>query len=194
MGRWTQCPPTNKFLHKSSCALSVRWLGTVSASASLCSAPGRTTSPWSARGRRATKPTVLAIPLLLDLFSSTATSAAANFVSTASQNAQGVIKCAGNASLHSNNPCDPLSPLQLDADVDWNADSGATSYMTPHPNWLHNYTPHHVPIKLADNTVVYSADVGSVVFNPVIKGQSARAVEFTRDLHVSDVLNNLLSV
>ncbi|KAI9568689.1 hypothetical protein HD554DRAFT_1992763, partial [Boletus coccyginus] len=50
-------------------------------------------------------------------------------------------------------PSDPLSLLQLDADVDWNADSGA---------------PYCIPIKLADNTVVYSAGVGSVVFNPVI--------------------------
>jgi len=59
--------------------------------------------------------------------------------------------------------------------------------MTPHRHWLHKYTPHHMPIKLADNTVVYSAGVGSVVFNPVIEGWSTRGVEFTRVLHVPDL-------
>jgi hypothetical protein len=54
---------------------------------------------------------------------------------------------------------------------DWNADTGATSHMTPHHHWLIDYKPHEVPIKLADNTIVYSAGVGSVVFDPIIKGK-----------------------
>ena len=83
---------------------------------------------------------------------------------------QVVVKRAGNASLRSA-PSDPFLPLVLDADHDWNTDSGATSHMTPHCHWLHNYTPKHVAIKLTDNTVVYSAGVGSVVFNPVIDGK-----------------------
>ena len=33
------------------------------------------------------------------------------------------------------------SPLQTDANFDWNADSGTTSHMTPHSHWIHNYTP-----------------------------------------------------
>jgi len=111
--------------------------------------------------------------------SSTAASAAANAVSTPSQNAQDIIERAGNASFRFSDPCDPLSPLQLDADVDWNANSGVTSHMTPHCHWLRKYTPYCMSIKLADNTVVYSAGVGFVVFNPVIEGQSARVVEFT---------------
>ena len=37
---------------------------------------------------------------------------------------------AGHASFRSFDPSDPLSPLQLDACVDWNADTGATSHMT----------------------------------------------------------------
>ncbi|KAF8551897.1 hypothetical protein OG21DRAFT_1386975, partial [Imleria badia] len=45
-------------------------------------------------------------------------------------------------------------------------------------HWLRNYTPHRVPITLANNTVVYSAGVGSVVFNPVIEEKGARAVAF----------------
>ncbi|EGO23519.1 hypothetical protein SERLADRAFT_336269, partial [Serpula lacrymans var. lacrymans S7.9] len=95
-----------------------------------------------------------------------------------------VTESAGNASLRSIHPSDPHCPLQLDADIDWNADTGATSHMTtslnayvlgvtevhmtPHRHWMHHYTPYRVPIKLADRTVVYSAGVGTVVFNPVM--------------------------
>ncbi|KAI9463745.1 hypothetical protein HD554DRAFT_1985611, partial [Boletus coccyginus] len=99
---------------------------------------------------------------------STAPSATANSTSSTHQNAQDVTERIGNASLHSSDSSDPLSPLQLDADVDWNTNSGATSHMTPHCHWLCKYTPYHIPIKLADNTVVYSAGVGSIIFNPVI--------------------------
>ena len=51
-----------------------------------------------------------------------------------------------------------------------------------------------IPITLVHNTVVYSADVGSVVFHPELKGEVARAVEFTHVLHVPDLHNTLLSV
>jgi hypothetical protein len=61
---------------------------------------------------------------------------------------------AGHASLHSVDPSDPHTPLQVDADFDWNADTGATSHMTPHHHWIRNYTPLCNPIKLADNTVI----------------------------------------
>jgi len=44
--------------------------------------------------------------------------------------------------------------------------------MTPHRHWLIDYKPYKVPIKLADNTIVYSAGVGSVVFNPLQKGRN----------------------
>jgi hypothetical protein len=91
---------------------------------------------------------------------------------------------AGHASLCSVDPSDPHTPLQLDANFDWNADTGATSHMTPHCYWVQNYTPLCIPIKLADNTVIYSAGVGTVLFNPVISGKPSRAVEFTRVLHV----------
>ena len=88
----------------------------------------------------------------------------------------------------------PLCPLQLDACVDWNVDTGATSHMTPHRHWLHNYVPKRVPIKLADNKTVYSAGEGIVYFNPIIDGKAARTFGFTRVLHVPDLRNNLLSV
>jgi hypothetical protein len=93
-------------------------------------------------------------------------------------------KFAGHASLRSVDPSDPHTPLQLDADFDWNADTGATSHMTPHHHWVQNYTSLYIPIKLADNTVIYSARVGTVLFNPVIRGKSTRAAEFTRVLYV----------
>jgi len=107
---------------------------------------------------------------------------------------QDVAERAGNASFHFRDPSDPLSPLQLNADADWNADTGATSHMTPHRHWLHNYSPKRVPIKLADNTVVYSAGVGSVVFHPTLEGKRGRAVEFSNVLHVPKLRNNLLAV
>jgi len=108
--------------------------------------------------------------------------------------AQDVVERAGNASFRSRDPSNPLSPLQLDADTDWNADMGATSHMMPHHHWLRNYSPKRVPIKLADNTVVYSAGVGSVVFHPTVEGKRGRAVEFSNVLHVPQLRNNLLAV
>jgi hypothetical protein len=96
---------------------------------------------------------------------------------------------AGNASPH-----DPShSPLQLDAHFDWNADTGATSHMTPHCHWLCNYQPLHIPIKLADDTVVYSAglDLWCLV---QIGGKEGRSIEFSCVLNVPALRTNLLSV
>ena len=64
----------------------------------------------------------------------------------------------------------------------------------PHRHWICNYTPKHIPVKLADNKLVYSAGVGSVVFVSVIRGRRHHPVEFTKVLHVPDLRNNLLSV
>lgn len=77
---------------------------------------------------------------------------------------------------------------------DWIADTGATSHMTPHRHWFNTYEPCVVPIKLADNSIVYSAGVGTVIFMPVLKGQATRHMEFTKVLHVPQLRNNLLSV
>jgi len=114
--------------------------------------------------------------------------------SSGSQSASQAMKFAGNASLHSLDPSSPLYPLQLDADIHWNADTGATAHMTPHRHWIRNYTPKCIPVKLADNKVIYSAGVGSVVFVPVIGGRKQQPVKFTNVLHVPDLRNNLLSV
>jgi len=86
------------------------------------------------------------------------------------------------------------TPSQLSTNDDWTADTGATSHMTPHKHWLKNYQPFCVPIKLADNTIVYSEGVGNVVFEPVIGNKAWQSVEFTRVLHVPQLGNNLLAV
>ncbi|KIN92924.1 hypothetical protein M404DRAFT_35803 [Pisolithus tinctorius Marx 270] len=74
------------------------------------------------------------------------------------------VEFAGNASLRFPDPSSLLCPLQLDADIHWIADSGATAHMTLHRHWLRNYSPKHIPIKLADNKIVYSAGIGSVLY------------------------------
>lgn len=66
--------------------------------------------------------------------------------------------------------------------------------MTPHKHWLCNYTPLSIPIRLANNAVIYSAGVGSMVFAPKVEGEFLRNVEFSRVLHVPELGSNLLSV
>ena len=70
-----------------------------------------------------------------------------------------VVEFVGNASA-----CSSLSDSstpQNNSDFDWLADTGAISYMTPHRQWLRKYTSMRIPIKLADDTIVYSAGVGT---------------------------------
>ena len=83
--------------------------------------------------------------------------------------------------------------LQCDTDLNWIADTGATSHMTPHQAWLRNYTPYVVPIQLADNTVVHSAGLGTVVLNLVVNGLDLQPVELTHILHVPSLRSNLIS-
>jgi len=66
--------------------------------------------------------------------------------------------------------------------------------MTLHKSWIRNYLPHKVPIRLADNTVIYSEGIGSVVFRPFINGIQSRDIEFSKVLHVPALQNNLLAV
>ena len=98
-----------------------------------------------------------------------------------------VIEFAGNACNRSYDPSNPSSPLQVDADFDWLPDTGATSHMTPHRHWLRNYKPIRIPVRLADHSIVYTAGIGSVVFQPVVEGRLVRAVEWSRVLHVPDL-------
>ncbi len=85
---------------------------------------------------------------------------------------------------------DPLSP----ASSNWNTDTGTSSHMSHRRDWFHVWTPHVVPIQLADNSVIYSAGMGTVVFEPKDgDGKVGEAVEFQDVLHVPDLRNNLLS-
>jgi hypothetical protein len=77
---------------------------------------------------------------------------------------------------------------------DWCADSGASSHMTPHRHFFTSYTPFETPIRLADGNIIYSAGIGSVRFQPVIKGKLGRLLEIERVLHVPALRSNLLSV
>ena len=99
---------------------------------------------------------------------------------------------AGNASsLDYTNPHSPLIP---DAGVDWNTDTGATCHMTPHRHWFNTYKPHVIPIRLANNQIIHSAGIGSVLFKPTVNGKPGQLLEFHRVLHVPELRNNLLSV
>src|SRR5215475_6057535 len=66
--------------------------------------------------------------------------------------------------------------------------------MTPYRHWFCNYTPYRVPIRLANNRVIYSQGVGNIVFRPIIDNKVARDVQITRVLHVPALRNNLLAV
>ena len=55
-------------------------------------------------------------------------------------------------------------------------------------------TPHHIPICLADRSVVYSEGIGTVQFTPVVNGQEIAPLKFTNVLYVSSLSSNLFSV
>ena len=97
---------------------------------------------------------------------------------------------AGNASTTSFE----ASTSQCSHSFRWCADTGATSHMTPHREWFEEYTPHSVPIKVANGTVVKSTGIGSVRFRPALQGSEVREVVFHRVLHVPALQNSLLSV
>ncbi|KIJ26303.1 hypothetical protein M422DRAFT_192391, partial [Sphaerobolus stellatus SS14] len=79
-------------------------------------------------------------------------------------NSSGKAEFAGTASaLHS----DSSSPLLLSfPGNDWVADTGASSHMTPHREWFHEYQHYVVPVRLANGVTIQSAGLGCVVFRP----------------------------
>lgn len=109
------------------------------------------------------------------------------------QSASATTEFAGNAS-------DLLSTseqshwLKSQACTDWNTDTGATSHMTPHQHWFCSYSPHVVAIQLADNSIIHSAGMGSVEFQPVIDGIPRHPVVLHDVLHVPNLGSNLLSL
>ena len=76
----------------------------------------------------------------------------------------------------------------------WIADTGATSHMTPNRAWFKDYKPCKVPVRLADNNVIYAAGSGSIVFTPVKNRASLCPIKFMNVLHIPMLANNLLSV
>ncbi len=86
----------------------------------------------------------------------------------------------------------PLSPTPS---ADWCADTGASSHMTPHKEWFATYTPHVIPVRVADGNIIFSAGVGVVQFKPILGGGApGRVVEFKRVLHVPQLNRPLLSI
>jgi hypothetical protein len=76
----------------------------------------------------------------------------------------------------------------------WNADTGATSHMTPRREWFKSYTPANVPIRITNGQVIYAAGIGTVEFAPVKDGCNLRHLLFSKVLHVPALNQNLLSV
>jgi hypothetical protein len=64
--------------------------------------------------------------------------------------------------------------------------------MTPHQQWFTDYKPHCIPIRVANNAVVYSEGIGAVVIEP--SDQSLQPCKMTDVLYVPDLQNSLLSV
>ncbi|KAI0349852.1 hypothetical protein OH77DRAFT_1414123, partial [Trametes cingulata] len=80
---------------------------------------------------------------------------------------------------------DRASWLSSPAAANWNTDTGASAHMTPHCHWFRSYSPHVIPIRLANSHIVYSAGLGSVVFQPAEKeGAVLPAVVLHDVLHV----------
>jgi hypothetical protein len=78
------------------------------------------------------------------------------------------------------------------ADAHWITDTGATSHMSPRRSWFTKLKPCAIPIRVANNHVVYSKGVGSVMLEPVDK--TLRPVLLSHVLYVPALQNNLLSV
>jgi hypothetical protein len=83
-------------------------------------------------------------------------------------------------------------PPNTHTDVHWIPDTGATSYMSPRCSWFTKIKPLATPIHAANDHVMYSKGMGSVVLKPVDK--SLRPVLLSRVLYVPALQNNLLSV
>ena len=76
----------------------------------------------------------------------------------------------------------------------WNADTGATSHMTPRREWFQEYSPCSIPVRVANGKVIMAVGVGKVQMIPKVDGKALPMVTFTRVLHVPLLTSNLLSV
>ena len=77
---------------------------------------------------------------------------------------------------------------------DWCVDSGCSSHMTPHRSFFVEYTPHVIPILIANGHIIHSAGIGTVHFKPIVKGHPANVVILKNVLHVPELSQSLLSV
>ncbi|KAL7285881.1 hypothetical protein ACG7TL_000992 [Trametes sanguinea] len=90
---------------------------------------------------------------------------------------------------------DRASWLSSPVATNWNTDTGASAHMTPHRHWFRSYLLHVIPIRLTNSHIVYSAGLGSVVFQPAEReGVVPPAVVLHDVLHVPALASNLLSV
>jgi hypothetical protein len=77
-------------------------------------------------------------------------------------------------------------------DTHWIADLGATSHMSTQRHWFKTLKPHIIPIRVANNAIVYSKGTGSVILEPLDK--SLNPLLLSCVLYVPALQNNLLSV
>jgi hypothetical protein len=78
------------------------------------------------------------------------------------------------------------------ADAQWIADSGATSHMSTQHHWFKTFKLHVVTIRVANNAVVYSKGIGSIVMKPT--NESLPLLLLSCVLYILLLQNNLLSV
>ena len=100
----------------------------------------------------------------------------------------------GNASFHSPTLSPSSTVSSLITDPDGNTDIGVTSHITFYCHWICHYHPFIILICLVDKSIIYSAGVGTVVFNLVIGGKREQSMEFSNVLHIPDLSCNLLSM
>jgi hypothetical protein len=77
-------------------------------------------------------------------------------------------------------------------DAHWIADSGTTSHMSTQHHWFKTLKPHIVPIRVANNAIVYSEGIGSIVTEPT--DNLLGLLLLTSVLYIPALQNNLLSV
>jgi hypothetical protein len=78
------------------------------------------------------------------------------------------------------------------ADAHWIADSGATSHMSTQRQWFKTFKPHVVPIRVANDAIVYSEGIGLIVMEPL--DESLDPVRLSRVLYVPMLQNTLFAV
>ncbi|TBU21085.1 hypothetical protein BD311DRAFT_707231, partial [Dichomitus squalens] len=86
------------------------------------------------------------------------------------QESAGAATVSAGCALTLSSSADRSTWLTSPAAANWNTDTGASAHMTPHRHWFRSYSPHNVPIRLANSHIVYSAGLGSVVFQPASRG------------------------